>query len=194
MDELFVDAVFMRHALDAVPSIVLVADEDARILYRNRAAKALLAGEKIYGNRIGEIMHCIHAEDVPAGCGRGPHCKDCLVRNSINASLSGQAVTRRRAEISVKTADCALTVPALISSSPFSYSDRLYALLVIEDVSELTILKALLPICAACNRIRSADGKWERVETYIKAHLPEANFSHSICPDCARKLYPKTSR
>jgi hypothetical protein len=47
----------------------------------------------------------------------------------------------------------------------------------------------LLPICAACKKIRNDKGAWEQIETYIRDHS-EADFSHSICPDCAKKLYP----
>jgi CheY-like chemotaxis protein len=49
-------------------------------------------------------------------------------------------------------------------------------------------LSGLLPICAACKRIRD-HGDWRQIEDYISTHS-EADFSHSICPECARKLYP----
>ncbi len=55
--------------------------------------------------------------------------------------------------------------------------------------SELKILKGLLPICASCKNIRDKDGNWLQIESYIRDHS-EADFSHSVCPDCARKLYP----
>ncbi|MDD2804304.1 MAG: PAS domain-containing protein [Elusimicrobiales bacterium] len=192
-DSLFENAAFMRHALDAIPSMVLVTDEDARILYRNLAARELLAGEKIYGMRVGEVMHCVHSTDVPAGCGRGPRCADCIVRRSVNAALSGQAFRRERTDITVTMRGKTLAVPALVSSSPFTFSEKLHALLVIEDISELAELRALLPICSSCKKIRTEDGSWEKVEVYIRAHVPEVNLSHGLCPDCARKLYPSHS-
>ena len=194
MDNIFDNAVFMRHALDAVPSMVLVTDEDARILYRNLAARQLLAGEKVYGNRIGEVMHCIHAEDVPAGCGHGPHCSECVVRNSVNSAFSGKTVHRARTDISIRLKDKVLALPALISASPFSLDGRLYTLLVVEDISELVELRSLLPLCSSCKRILGEDGQWEILQNYMKRHIPEANLSHGLCPDCAKKLYPKHSR
>ena len=51
-------------------------------------------------------------------------------------------------------------------------------------------LKGLLPICAQCKRIRNDQGDWEQIESYIHAKS-EAEFSHGICPDCLRKLYPE---
>jgi hypothetical protein len=50
-------------------------------------------------------------------------------------------------------------------------------------------LSGLLPICASCKNIRDDSGYWNQIETYIQEHS-EAEFSHSICPDCAKKLYP----
>ena len=50
-------------------------------------------------------------------------------------------------------------------------------------------LQGLLPICSACKNIRDDRGYWNRIESYIAGHS-EVQFTHSICPDCARKLYP----
>ena len=51
------------------------------------------------------------------------------------------------------------------------------------------ILKGILPICSNCKKIRTDIGYWEQVEVFIKDRS-KAEFSHSICPDCAKKLYP----
>lgn len=50
-------------------------------------------------------------------------------------------------------------------------------------------LSGLLPICASCKKIRDDNGYWKQIESYIREHS-EADFSHSICPECAEKLYP----
>ena len=51
-------------------------------------------------------------------------------------------------------------------------------------------LQKMLPICAICKNIRDDQGYWNCVEEYISRHL-EVEFSHSICPDCAKKHYPE---
>jgi GAF domain-containing protein len=53
----------------------------------------------------------------------------------------------------------------------------------------IKVLSGLLPICASCKKIRDDKGYWNTLETYISDHS-EADFSHGICQDCARKLYP----
>ena len=57
-------------------------------------------------------------------------------------------------------------------------------------LAKIKTLRGLLPICAACKNIRDDKGYWTRVEVYVGEHS-EAEFSHSICPDCATKLYPE---
>lgn len=50
-------------------------------------------------------------------------------------------------------------------------------------------LNGMLPICANCKNIRDDNGYWNQIEAYIRDHS-EAEFSHGICPDCAKILYP----
>lgn len=51
-------------------------------------------------------------------------------------------------------------------------------------------LSGLLPICSSCKKIRDDKGYWNQIERYIAEHS-EAEFSHGICPECVRKLYPQ---
>ncbi len=54
---------------------------------------------------------------------------------------------------------------------------------------EIRTLKGFIPICANCKKIRDDKGYWESVEEYIGKHS-DAVFSHSICPESTKKLYP----
>lgn len=58
-----------------------------------------------------------------------------------------------------------------------------------ETLSQVKKLSGFLPICASCKKIRDDEGYWNQIESYIRDRS-EAEFSHSICPDCAKKLYP----
>jgi hypothetical protein len=58
-----------------------------------------------------------------------------------------------------------------------------------DALAKVKQLSGFLPICASCKKIRDDKGYWNQIETYIRDHS-EAEFSHSFCPDCARKLYP----
>ncbi len=58
-----------------------------------------------------------------------------------------------------------------------------------QALSEIKTLQGFLPICASCKKVRDDDGYWQRIEKYIQDRS-NARFSHGICPDCAKKLYP----
>jgi K+-sensing histidine kinase KdpD len=60
-------------------------------------------------------------------------------------------------------------------------------------LKEVKQLSGLLPICAWCKRIRDDEGDWQQIETYITIHS-EADFTHGICPDCARKHQARGAR
>lgn len=58
-----------------------------------------------------------------------------------------------------------------------------------KSLSEVKTLRGFLPICASCKKIRNDHGFWEQVEVYIRDRS-DAEFSHSICPECFHRLYP----
>jgi PAS domain-containing protein len=59
-----------------------------------------------------------------------------------------------------------------------------------DALAKVKLLSGLLPICAACKKVRDDDGYWNQIDTYIRDHA-DVEFSHSICPDCAHRLYPE---
>ncbi len=59
-----------------------------------------------------------------------------------------------------------------------------------ESMRQVRLLSGLLPICSSCKNIRDDRGYWNEVEEYMSRHA-DVRFTHGICPDCARKLYPE---
>lgn len=58
-----------------------------------------------------------------------------------------------------------------------------------DALAKVKTLSGLVPICAACKNVRDDQGYWKKIESFIKSHS-EAEFTHLVCPDCAKKLYP----
>ncbi|MFH0976381.1 MAG: hypothetical protein V1874_11425 [Spirochaetota bacterium] len=56
-------------------------------------------------------------------------------------------------------------------------------------LSEVKTLSGLLPICSSCKKIRDDKGNWTQIEKYIQEHS-DADFTHSLCSECIKKLYP----
>ena len=59
-----------------------------------------------------------------------------------------------------------------------------------DALEEVKLLSGLLSICASCKKITNERGDWETLESYLQSHS-QAKFSHGVCPDCLRKLYPE---
>jgi len=69
-------------------------------------------------------------------------------------------------------------------------NEREKLIIELQDVlTKVKTLKGLLPICASCKKIRDDTGYWHQVEDFVREHS-DAEFSHGICPDCAKALYP----
>ena len=58
-----------------------------------------------------------------------------------------------------------------------------------DAIADIRTLSGLVPICASCKKIRDDKGYWTQLEAYLQAHS-QARFSHGVCPDCMKKLYP----
>lgn len=56
-------------------------------------------------------------------------------------------------------------------------------------MEKVKTLSGFIPICSGCKKIRNDKGFWEQVEAYIGRHS-EAQFSHGLCPDCLKRIYP----
>jgi PAS domain-containing protein len=185
----------LRSVFDVIPSWIFVVDDDVRILEYNAAVAGLLSEkrEAVLMRRGGEVLHCLHSTDVPEGCGRGPFCKNCVIRNSVTEAFQGNRVVRRRARLEIFQDGTKLEIYALITASPFQYQQKPLVLLVIEDIGEIAELRRMIPICSICKEVRDEKETWTRVDTYFKKHW-DVDFSHSLCPKCFQREMEKMKK
>ncbi len=61
-----------------------------------------------------------------------------------------------------------------------------------DSIATVKVLRGMLPICASCKKVRDDKGYWNQIEAYISTHT-EAEFTHGICPECLKKLYPEAT-
>ena len=170
---------------DIIPFWGMVADDDVRILHYNAAATGFFAAKEESGlrQRAGDILHCLHAADHPAGCGRGPFCSDCIVRNAVIEAFQGKQVIRRRAKLEFTLHEIPVRVYALITASPFFYDGQQLAMLLIEDIREIAELQRMIPMCCKCRKVRDQQDSWIKLEYYFKTTW-DVDFSHGFCPEC----------
>lgn len=182
MDDLLIKA------FEAIPSPVFVVDKDVRIHEYNKAAAALLNDEKseVLRMRGGEALHCLHHHAGEGGCGTNTHCADCVVRNSVIKAFQGNNIVRSRQKMELVRDGQVIEIFLLVTSSPFAYQETDYAILVLEDISELVELRSIIPICSSCKQIRNDENYWVQVESYFRDHL-DIEFTHGLCPSCRDK-------
>jgi hypothetical protein len=186
---------FLKTIIDAFPALVMVVDDDVKILECNAAAEQFLDKERkgILLYRCGEVFQCMHSSEVPEGCGRAPFCSECIARNSVIKAFQGKAVVRRRGKMEIVREGKNEQFYALITATPFTYNDVDMVLLIIEDINEIVELQRLVPICMKCKKIRDDNQYWVAVESYFKRHW-DLDFSHGICPECQKGEQEKIDR
>lgn len=175
---------FKDFILNEMPLAVAIANKDTRVQAINRAAKGFFctAADEVHMKKCGELLKCVHASR-PGGCGATPACMKCVLRKSILLALEGQAISRNKGVFHVFREDEVVQLTLLITASPINYDNSVMAIVLIEDVSLITELEGLLPICCSCHKIRDESGDWVSLERYIAQHS-EAEFTHDYCPQC----------
>ena len=112
--------------------------------------------------------------------------------NSVISCSSGAAVTRQRTQVALELAGRVVKLDLLISVGRFPGADDPQFLLMIEDITELSLLKELIPVCRHCRQVRDDDQYWQSLEEYFVKYA-KVQFSHSICNPCLEKRYPEYS-
>ncbi len=184
------------NTFDTITDFVSVHDKNMKFVRVNKALAAFLGKkpEELIGRYCYEVMH---GQDKPwQNC---PHLRAIEQRESITFEIN----------------DKNIGIPLLVTCSPLLHGDGslLGSVHVARDISEqkksnevleklikkledslakVKLLSGFIPICASCKKIRDDKGYWKQVEEYIHDHS-EAEFSHSICPECAKRLYPDLS-
>ena len=115
-----------------------------------------------------------------------------VVANIVQTLLLRAEVDEKSASLHAKVLECEREITDRLRAE--TDRERLIGQLQ-NALAEVKRLSGLLPICVNCKKIRNDEGYWEQVESYICKHS-EAEFSHGICPECAKVLYPefKSSR
>jgi len=182
---------FPEAILDAIPAFIFVIDHDVRIIHANSAALHMHGDkpELILRRLCGDVLHCIYAGGAIDVCGTTKFCSDCVTRGAVQSALGGTAVIRQKSKMKIQEHDGIREVHFLVTTSPFEHVKTSYVLLVLEDVTQLVEFGRLIPICSSCKKVRNDKEYWEQLEGYLLKHT-DLKFTHGICPECIKKLYP----
>lgn len=178
---------------DTISDFVSVHDKDFKFIKVNRSL-ADFVGKKpteLVGRYCYEVLH---GTDRPwPDC---PHIKAIRKRKTVTAELQDPETGN---PLLVTCSPCfdeqgrvsgTVHVTRDISDQKHAEAEREELIAELQSsLAQVRRLSGLLPICASCKKIRDDKGYWKQIESYIRDHS-EAEFSHSICPDCAIKIYP----
>jgi len=176
----------LQQVLDAFPALSLLVEDDVSVVAFNTAAsRALSLDERSLRQLTGNVLFCVNAFE--GGCGQTRKCRNCDVRLSISAAYSGEVVERRRTRMRLRVDGKERDFYLLVSAAPFELGGALRVLLVIENITELVVLRDLLPECPRCRRRRDEPDYWQRVDGYITEHVDEL-AGQQVCQRCTAEL------
>ncbi len=181
---------FWKQLINAIPAAIFVVDDDLRVKLLNQNATLLTCKreDEVLELKGGEVLGCINAGRTPEGCGKSDACATCVVRNSVSIALNGEKIYRRRADMTMIRDGRKIGANLLVTAAPFTVDEQDLILLSLEDISELTMLRKIIPICSVCKKVRDDKNYWHNVDTYFKNQL-KVDFSHGLCQECAEKYY-----
>jgi PAS domain-containing protein len=196
-----------RALFDAMSALVFIVDDRLVVHDANLAAARALGpdAELVLKRLCGDVLRCLNSGvDPKAGeagpCGDTVHCSECVLRKSTAEALAGEPTTRRPYAMRLLVGSAHREAHFVVNATPFEYGGQRYAMLVLEDITDLQTalaevrtLKGILPICCGCKKIRNDKNYWEQVEVYVMKHT-DAKFSHGYCPECVEKYYPGCSK
>jgi PAS domain S-box-containing protein len=180
---------------DTMQDAIALVGHDRRIVRANRAFARLVGKE--FSHIIGQAIDTVLDEAIcPV-----PVCpSDQTLENGQPAicthEFRGRTLEVRTAPMSAEARSapghtaCAILILRDITERQRMEQEREDLIHELQDaLARVETLSGLLPMCANCKRIQDDQGHWHSVEVYVKEHS-RASFSHGICPDCMKELYP----
>jgi hypothetical protein len=175
--------------LDAVPASIFMVDKDVEVLGVNRKALLMLSQgpESIIRRPAGEVLHCIHSTETPGGCGTAEACRECRVRAAVGKSFKDNQVVRHKVEMELVSEGNVTPASLLITTTPFEFQQKMFVLLILEDISELMDLMDLMPVCARCKEVLDDNQVRQAVKQQFKERF-KLVCSDQLCAKCMVKL------
>ena len=120
------------------PLLMLLVDKERRVIKMNDQALKFSGRTKneCAGLRGGEVLRCVHSLDNPKGCGYGPACKECGIRNAILETFNGRPVQCKEIILPYKDPANPINVCVLISTKQLEGFEKDVVLVCLEDITE----------------------------------------------------------
>ncbi len=146
IDSLLKQHNFIEELFNAIPCGVLVIN-NKRIVYAvNKGLKKTygITNKDIGTKRPGNILGCINAFIDKRGCGFSEACKSCAVKKTASEAISGNHISKRKIQIQLLVNGKPKDFVLLITAAPFDYNGERFAIIMLEDTTELNVLRKRL--------------------------------------------------
>jgi sigma-B regulation protein RsbU (phosphoserine phosphatase) len=182
------------NTFDSISDFVSVHDKEFKFIRVNKSLAGFLGmkPEELVGRRCYELIHL--SQDPWPLC---PHAKALQSRKTVTEEIidpkSGSILSITCSPYFDEQNNLLGTVHIArdISKQKQSEKEKEHLIAELQEaLAQVKLLSGFLPICSSCKKIRDDKGYWKQIESYIRDHS-EVEFSHSICPECAKKLYPE---
>jgi PAS domain S-box-containing protein len=183
----------LESAFNAISDFVTVHNNEFTIIRANKSLCNFLgiAPDRIIGQKCYAVFH-----DQDSPWPECPHMKaverKAPVTEMIESNPLGIPILVTCSPLLDDTGNVAGTVHVArdVSRQKLEAMEKEDLILELKkSLLEVQKLKGIVPICTSCKRIRDDKGYWHQIERFISENS-QLDFSHGICPDCARILYP----
>jgi PAS domain S-box-containing protein len=128
----------IKEIIDSIPVIIVLVDEEFKVISANSAAVKFTGKQEPDINNIagGNVFNCINALKGDSGCGKSGLCSNCIIRNSVNHTLTtGESICRKECSFEVLNNGRSATFELLVSTTPIRLSDNKVVLISIDDTT-----------------------------------------------------------
>ena len=125
--------------LEGLPNIAVILDKNRQIVAFNKNAEQILKNAKngkIYGNRIGEAIGCIHSTEMPAGCGTSKFCSECGAGRCNKLTREFLKSCSEECRITINTNNLESSLDLKVYTSVLNIEEETYTLFSIEDIQD----------------------------------------------------------
>ena len=169
---------FLKALFGAIPCGVFVVDRERRVQAINDVLEQTfhVSRDTAIYRRGGEALGCVHAFESHEGCGFAEACASCMVRKTALDAISGAKVHRRRAEVQLAVEGQMHDLTLLVSAAPVDYQAERFAIVILEDITELSLMRRRLKTEQSFSGIVGRDDKilelFETIREVAESRVP----------------------
>jgi len=123
--------------LDGLPNAALLLNKNRQIVAYNKSTLNLIANgelKSIYGQRVGEAIGCIHAFEMPAGCGTSKFCAECGAGQCNKKTSETLLDAKQECRVTVNKNSTEVSLDLKVGTSIIELDENQYILFAIEDI------------------------------------------------------------